>query len=434
MEAATPLNLSSVRVAGDRIVVDHLVVNDETAVELARRHPDPGALLVDAIAVGARIIAREHASADVEVLRQELARATEAAARSIEQGATAVNEQLAAKVTQLFGADSGEVTKVLAKYFSDDSTGAVQNRVRAAIEEVLAKSRDDLRKQFASDSDDNPLAIFQRTQLAVIKQTGEQQSQHLLAVNEQLKSLEVKLTELKAEKEKLEEVSAEREKGTAKGRTFEEVVHEAIDRIALPQGDDCEAVGDLKEGSGKKGDVVVAIGACQGPARGRIVFEAKNSKLSRPKALEELDGAMAERNADFGVLVVQSEEQVPAKMLPLREYNGDKLIVPFDPDEPGGALSLQVAYALARARVLMAKGGGEGVDTAAIRDTTERALQAMEDVRRIKQQLTASKTSIDKAGEIVDLMAARVRDHLADIESLLHAGEAAAAPGAGDLD
>jgi hypothetical protein len=81
----------------------------------------------------------------------------------------------------------------------------------------------------------------------------------------------------------------------------------------------------------------------------------------------------------------------------------------------------------------MAKGGGEGVDTAAIRDTTERALQAMEDVRRIKQQLTASKTSIDKAGEIVELMAARVRDHLADIESLLHTGEAAAAPGAGDL-
>ena len=55
----------------------------------------------------------------------------------------------------------------------------------------------------------------------------------------------------------------------------------------------------------------------------------------------------------------------------LREYNGDKLIVAYDADE--GPLALQVAYALARARVLMARGGAEGVDGAAVADTVERA-------------------------------------------------------------
>ena len=39
-----------------------------------------------------------------------------------------------------------------------------------------------------------------------------------------------------------------------------------------------EAVGDLKEATGKVGDVVVAIDACNGPARGRIVFEAKDRR------------------------------------------------------------------------------------------------------------------------------------------------------------
>ena len=42
---------------------------------------------------------------------------------------------------------------------------------------------------------------------------------------------------------------------------------------------------------------------------------------------------MAERSADFAVLVVPTEEEVPAKLEPLREYNGDKLVVALDPDD-----------------------------------------------------------------------------------------------------
>ena len=50
----------------------------------------------------------------------------------------------------------------------------------------------------------------------------------------------------------------------------------------------------MKEATGKVGDVVVAIDACNGPARGRIVFEAKDRKsLSAPTAFKELDSALA---------------------------------------------------------------------------------------------------------------------------------------------
>jgi len=43
----------------------------------------------------------------------------------------------------------------------------------------------------------------------------------------------------------------------------------------------------------------------------------------------------------------------------------------------------------------------------------------MEDVRRVKQQLTGARTSIDKAEKIVGEMAERVRAHLAEIDALL---------------
>jgi hypothetical protein len=82
----------------------------------------------------------------------------------------------------------------------------------------------------------------------------------------------------------------------------------------------------------------------------------------------------------------------------------------------------------------MTKGGGEGVDTAAVRDAVERAVGLMEEVRRIKQQLTASKTSIDKAAEIVTAMADGVRGQLAEISGLLDRAEAAAAQDGEDDD
>jgi DNA anti-recombination protein RmuC len=77
----------------------------------------------------------------------------------------------------------------------------------------------------------------------------------------------------------------------------------------------------------------------------------------------------------------------------------------------------------------MSKGGGDGVDTPAVRDAVERAVGLMEEVRRIKQQLTASKTSIDKAAEIVQTMADGVRGQLAEISGLIDRAEAAAASG-----
>jgi hypothetical protein len=283
-------------------------------------------------------------------------------------------------------------------------------------------------RQFSAADGNNPLADFKdgvlrRMTAAEERQHGTQQ--RLLA---QMSELEKQLQALRLEKEKLEEVEAERERGTAKGRTFEEAVAEAVDRIALAQGDVAEAVGDMKEATGKVGDVVVCIDACNGPARGRIVFEAKDRKsLSAPSAFRELDSALSERSADFAVMVVPSDERMPAKLQPLREYNGDKLLVALDED--GGSLALEVAYRLARARVVMKRSDSEGIDIAAVTAASERALAALSDERKIKQQLTGAKTNIEKAGEYVEAMSARARGLLQEIDSLVRPpGEAAPAP------
>jgi Uncharacterized protein conserved in bacteria (DUF2130) len=421
MEAALSLPFadpSSVRFAGDRLVLDGFAVTDEAAVRLAREHADPSKLLGDMVAIGARVLDREQTGADVEFVKAEFERAARSLDAEFVERARRVADRLDAKVDEVFGAEHGHVTKQLERHFGDGSSVAVQHRVQAVVNDAAVRMREDLRRQFSSDSETNPLAGFQRASLAVIKQTADQQAQRLGAMTDELTALKVQLAELKAEKAKHEEVAQEVERGAAKGRTYEEAVFEALDAIAVARGDDCDAVGDTRGQGGRKGDVLVAIDACSGPARGRIVFEAKDRKLSKNQALEELDAALETRSADFAILVVPSEDELPARTHPLREYNGDKLFVVFDPQD-GSRLALEVAYGLARARVLMARDESGGLDAAALRGEVERALQAMEDVRRIKSQLTNATNGIDQARGILDAMAAAVRAHLTQLDALL---------------
>jgi hypothetical protein len=425
MEAATPLPFSQVRTQGGRLWIDGLVVDDACAVRLAHEREKAGEdvarLVADAIAIGARVLDREQTGANADFVRAEFEKAARELDAAFVDRARIVAERLDKRIDDVFGPENGHVTKALARHFGDESSVAVQNRVKALLAEVGVQMREDLRKQFSSDGENNPLATFQRMAIGAMRDNAQAQAEQLKAMDSKLAILREDVLRLQAEKEKLEGVAAEAERGTAKGRSYEEEVALAIDALALPLGDDCEAVGDVKEATGKKGDVVVAIGAAQGPAHGRIVFEAKNSRLSRPEAVRQLDDARRERNADYAVLVVPSEDKVPARMHALREYNGDKLIVAYDIDE--GPLALQVAYSLARARVLMARGGAEGVDGVAVADWVERAVSELEEVRRVRQQLTGAKTQIDRASDIVGAMSDRVRAHLEEIAALVRAAQ-----------
>jgi hypothetical protein len=429
MEAATPLPFAQVRVRHGRLSIDALVVEDETAVRLATERQDPARFILEAIEIGARVLDREQTGANAEFVKTEFERAARELDGEFVERARKVAERLDAKVDEVFGPEHGHVTKALERHFGDDSSIAVQNRVKALLADVSVQMREDLRRQFSSEGDANPLAGFQNAHLAATRQIAGQQSDHLRAMNEKLEKMNLEIAQLRAEREKLVELAAVEEKGTAKGRTYEEAVAEALEAISAARGDDCDAVGDVRGEGGKKGDIVVAIDACAGPPRGKIVFEAKNRKLSKNDAIAELDGALETRAADYAVLVVPSEGKLPARTNPLREFNGDKLFVTYDPEE-GSTLALEVAYGLARARVLMSRSADDGVDTAALRAEVERAQGAMEDVRRIKSQLTNATTGIEEARKILDAMAAGVRGHLAAIDGLLAAAGEAAVPSA----
>lgn len=424
MEAAARLPVAQVRTVGERLLVERMWIDDETAVRLAREREQGGddvaRLIEDAIEIGARVLDRERVGANADFVRAEFERAAHELEQAFVERARLVAERLDVQLASVFAPESGHVTRLLDHHFGEGSSSAVQHQVRAIVSEAMTSSRTELVRQFSSADASNPLADFKAMAAAMMKQAADRQAEQLLAMSRRLEEMGAEVRRLHAEREKQAEVAAERDRGTAKGRTYEESVYEAIDAIATGHGDDCEAVGDQRGAGGRKGDVLVAIDACAGPARGRIVFEAKSSKLSRNAALAELDDALRVRDADYAVLVVPEVEKLPARTHQLRELGGDKLFVVHDPGD-GHPLALEVAYALARARVLMARTDVGGVDPAALGAEVERALGAMEDVRRVKSQLTQATSSIGEADRLLELMARAVRGHLGQIEQLLAA-------------
>lgn len=428
MEAATPLRHPRVLPLVGRLVIEHVVVDDPVAADLVRERTDAGEdpvrVISDAVEIGARVLSREQASMNADFVRTEFEKASREVESAFTDKARVVAEFFGAKVDEVFAPDNGHLRKELERHFGEGSSSAVQHQLRQVMTEVAARMREDMLRQFSSADASNPLADFKAAHLRVMHASAETQQRQLAAMNEQMVALQLELQKLQAERAKREEVAAEHDRSTAKGRPYEEAVVEAIDAIAGGQGDDCDAVGDVAGVGGRKGDVLVGIEGCSGPARARIVFEAKHSQVPRKRALAELDEAMAQRDAAYGVWVVPAEDKLPARTQPLREINGDKLFVVYDPEE--GPIALELAYRLARARALMSRGEAEGLDASALRTEVEKALGTMEEVRRIKQQLTHAVNGIEAAREIVDSLDRRVRTHLAQIDGLLAPAVAAA--------
>ena len=436
MEAATPLRPPRITVLGNVVVADSLAIRDRVAVELvqerAQAGADPADVLLDAVEIGARVLSREQAEVNADFVRTEFEKVSREVEGAFTEKARGVAEFLGKRVDDVFGPENGHLAKELERLFGAESNVAVQHQLRAVMTDASARMREDLLKQFSSADAHNPLADFKAGTIAAMRRAAEQQDHNLRAMHDQMAALKAEVVKLQAERTRADEVAAEHARSTAKGRPYEEAVFDALGAIAHARGDDCDAVGDLPGAGGRKGDVLVGVDGCAGPARARIVFEAKHAYVPKNKALAELDEAMAQRDADYAVWVVPEEDLLPGHGPQLHEVNGDKLFVVFGPEE-GSRLALEVAYGLARARTLSARAEGQELDAGALRTEIERALAAMDDVRRIKSQLTTASGGIDAARTILEEMAARVRAHLAQVDALVAAGTGDDSPPQGRL-
>ncbi len=351
-----PLDAGAVRALGDSIEIVHLTVTDERAARVVRERAEaghePAQTLTDAIEVGARVLDREGTEVEADYVRTEFERQAAALLQRLEQSVEAGDERLAERI---------------ASSFDGERQGSVQQQIRELLGRALEEQRMGLMKQFSAEDGANPLTDFKGAIVRALKQLDENRREDSAANRQRIEDLTRELVELKGIQEADSRVAEAEEAGTRKGRGFEARVHDALERIASSRGDCAHHTGDQPaEGGGKKGDTVVEIAACRragaGPHRLRGQEQAGDLEQS---AWRELNGSLDRRAADFAVLVVAGEDQIPSGREPLHEYEGNKMIAAVHRDDPDG-IELEAAYRLAVARVQ------DGQDTFA-RPSTPRA-------------------------------------------------------------
>jgi hypothetical protein len=386
----------------------------------------------DAIEIGARVLDREDVGAEVDYVRAEFERASgEARSQLIEQSRGVV-EEIQREFERAFSAEGGSLALAFGEFedglaeqiaanFGADRSTAVQHQIKEQVSKLVEERLQTLIRHFASDDAANPFADAKRAISQAVSESTRRQEARVQAVAEALQRVETSVVRLTAEAEAKRALSEAEGAGTRKGRSFEERVHAAIARIAEARGDCAHHVGDERgEGGSKKGDTVVELGAADGQSLGRIVFEDKDDQLSRNRAWEELNAAMAERDADFAVLVVAGEENIPAKREQLVEYEGNKMIVAVDSELPD-ELGLDLAYRYARLRVLTVRDRSLEVDAAGVRDAAEAARSALKRAQTVRLALTNVDKSSANAREGIDAIVAEVEAELARIEALIAA-------------
>jgi hypothetical protein len=149
-----------------------------------------------------------------------------------------------------------------------------------------------------------------------------------------------------------------------------------------------------------------------------VVFEAKNKKLSKNEVWPELTGCMAEREAAYAVLVVAGDDKLPSGLDELTEYQGNKMLVVLDRDEPD-PLALRLVYRYVRARVLAVEGGAADVDARGVRVAAEEATTVLKRANRVRKSLTAVDNGAQAAREEFEAMITDVDRCLVRIESLV---------------
>ena len=398
----------AVRAIDDRLVIERLEVHDAGAARVVReqaaKNRAPAETVTRAIEIGSRLIESEGTAANVDYVRAELER------------------QMRPLAEQLGGVVEGaqeEIAERLAGNFDSERSGSVQQQIREMLITAMEHQRNQLAKQFSAQDGANPLADFKEGVVRAVQRSEELQQ---VAHAEDRKRIEALTAELTALKERLgakQELEAEQSRGTAKGRDFEERVHALLDEIAGARGDVAHHVGDQAgETRGKKGDTVVEIGAAAGPCLAKVAFDPKDSQLTRPKAWDVLNGSLDDRGAAYAVLVVASEENVPAKTQSLVEYEGNKLIVAVDREDPERNL-LEAAYGIARARALAARQDELALDAPAMKEAIDEARRALESLKTARQALTGVRKNADSIESTLATMEEGAKAALARADSLI---------------
>ena len=410
---------SVIRHGDGRVIIEGLVIEDsdiEAYVAAAINKEDA---VSEAISVGVRVLRLAATSGDAEMVKREFDKMIAAIDSNVEKVVSDAEEGVAETLNK-FATDQlnkslddhrEKVSKELTTLFGPDSTKSVQNQIDKMLEEQAKLYRRELAQILEkTDDPDNPFFKLRKE----LKDKADDTTKEFRELRDKI------LEAVGAEKGAAEES----EKGTAKGRTYQELVYDEINRIASGFGDTAEYVADEagEKGKQRSGDVMVEINPEESSGVGvRVVFEAKSGSLSQKEVLAEFEKAKENRSAASAVVVFSRPELAPG-MLPWRNFQDHNYVISMNEDG-SDRYALEFAYRCARVDAIHSLRSDDlSLDVPAIKSILDRVSAKLTDFQKMKTNLTGAKESIEKVSEIIDEHQKAVQEDLNELDLLFAAG------------
>ncbi|HEX8939198.1 MAG TPA: hypothetical protein VF763_03455 [Candidatus Limnocylindrales bacterium] len=409
--ATASVTSAAVRVDGDRLVVERLVIADATlATFVGERDADDRPGLVErALRIGLTALLDAGVTVNVDAIRvqfQDLVRQTEAAN---ERAASALD----ALLRQNFADGDGRLPRTLERFLGD------RGQLRSFVAELFDESRRDsaigrMRTLLGTyfDGDASRLAqLLDPTRLgSPLHQFRTEMADGFARLNDRLTALEAAAAAR----------AGERAKSAAKGADLEALVEAALADIARGSGDLVERTA-TETGAvmgSKKGDFVVTVDPGRtGGADLRVVVECKDRAVSGRVMRDELREARTNRSAAVA-LVVFTPAHAPTGIAPFDVRAGDVYCV-LDPAAPDPAI-LEAALRLARLFALATLRDREvELDAAAVAAALAGIREQLELVRGLKATLTSIATNAGDVRGALDRLREAILARVAEAEAEL---------------
>ena len=415
---ATAPTCDSIDIVDGTLYVRDFVETDAEVVRVVSDADDPVEGTRQCLRIGARAISAVSVNVDTHIVEKRFDAMTdrfdervEAMVEQISGTARALLDEEDGSLTSTLTNHRGELEELLGATFDPDSKKSVLGIFERVLQESHDKQAEAVRRLVATDGEDSPLARLKyemshdlRTQLA-----GVREEVHVLSEKIAVKDAIAPVIALT----------------TGKGFTYEDVVHDAVGRIAARHGDLAEQTGKVSGSAATlKGDEVVTLDAEDTFGfEGRFVIEAKAKKLNMRKTIEELDAALENREALAAIAVFSAQDEAPTTVA--FQHTGNKAIVVFDAED-GDDSALRLGYMWGRwvVRRELAASGADDVDLERIAGLIEDARRAIDRVTAIRRFHTSARKNIDQAAEQVGSLADEVRDALDAVADELAAGDA----------
>jgi gas vesicle protein len=172
----------------------------------------------------------------------------------------------------------------------------------------------------------------------------------------------------------------------------------------------------------KKGDFIIDV---SGKTEQRIVIETKDmANLTLSKINQEIDEALENRGAKYGIFVAKWNEALPSSVGCFNYYNDDRIVCSLGSkeDELLHDEILQTAYCWARANILRKSASCEKVDFELIDNNLEQIKSQLDLFKTIRNSCTNINTASRKIEEVCEEIEDKIQQHLRNIRNEMQKG------------